>query len=280
MKRVGDKNVIVLPTSMHHNIIRKKTHDNGHFGVKKMSENIQNEYYIPKLREKIEKYISCCVPCILAEKKRGKKEGDEFMLIPKGDVPLSTYHVDHLGPITMTSKLYKHLFVVVDGFSKFVWIYPTKTTNTKEVLEKLQSQQKVFGNPCRIISDRGSAFTSDDFQNYCREEDIENILITMGVPRGNGQVERINRIIIPILTKLSHDHPDKWFKYVSRVQIAINSTYQRSVGASPFEILFGVKMRRKENPELLSLIEVESVVTFDEGRRELRKLAQENISRV
>jgi len=51
MKRVGDKNVIVLPASMHHNIIRK-THDNGHFGVKKMSENIQNEYYIPKLREK------------------------------------------------------------------------------------------------------------------------------------------------------------------------------------------------------------------------------------
>jgi len=51
MKRVGDKNVIVLLTSMHHDIIRK-THDNGHFGVKKMAENIQNEYYIPKLREK------------------------------------------------------------------------------------------------------------------------------------------------------------------------------------------------------------------------------------
>jgi len=278
MKRVGDKNVIVLPTSMHHDIIRK-THDNGHFGVKKMSESIQNEYYIPKLREKIEKYVSCCVPCILAEKKRGKKEG-ELMPIPKGDVPLSTYHVDHLGPITMTSKLYKHLFVVVDGFSKFVWIYPTKTTSTKEVLEKLQDQQKVFGNPCRIISDRGSAFTSDNFQNYCREENIEHILITTGVPRGNGQVERINRIIIPILTKLSHDHPDKWFKYVHRVQVAINSTYQRSIGTSPFEVLFGIKMRRKEDPELLSLIEVESIATFAEGRQELRKLAQENISRV
>jgi len=39
MKKVGDKNVIVLPISMHHDIIRK-THDNGYFGVKKMSENI------------------------------------------------------------------------------------------------------------------------------------------------------------------------------------------------------------------------------------------------
>jgi len=145
-------------------------------------------------------------------------------------------------------------------------------------LKKLQSQQKVFGNPYRIISNRGSAFTSNDFQNYCREENIEHILITMGVPRGNGQVKRINRIIIP--TKLSHDQPDKWFKYVHRVQVAVNSTYQRSIGTSPFEVLFGVKMRRKENPELLSLIEVESIATFAEGRQELRKLAQENISRV
>jgi len=85
--------------------------------------------------------------------------------------------MDHLRPITMTSKLYKHLFVVIDGFSKFVWIYSMKTTNTKEVLEKLQSQQKIFENLCRIISDRDSAFTSDDFQNYCRKENIEHILI-------------------------------------------------------------------------------------------------------
>lgn len=91
-----------------------------------MIEDIQNEYYIPKLKEKLEKYMSC-VSYILAERKRGK-EGD-FKPIPKEDIPLSTYHVDHLGPI-MTSKLYKYLFVVIDGFSKFVWIYPTKTTNT------------------------------------------------------------------------------------------------------------------------------------------------------
>lgn len=194
---------------MHHDIIRK-THDNGHFSVKKMMEDIQNGYYIPKLKVKLEKYVSCCVPCILAEEKRGKKEG-ELKPIPKGDIPLSTYHVDHLGPITMTSKLYKYLFIVVDGFFKFVWIYPTKTTNTKEVLKKLRNQQKILGNLRRIITDRGSAFTSVDFQNYCNEENIEHIVITTGVSRGNGQVERVNRIIIPILTK-SHDHPDKWFR--------------------------------------------------------------------
>jgi len=119
MKGAGGK-VIVLPTSMHQEVIRR-SHENGHFGVKKMLESIKTEYYIPDLTAKLEKYVNCCIPCILAERKAGKKEGMLKMPIPKEEVPLSTYHVDHLGPMTATSKLFhKHLFVVVDGFSKFV----------------------------------------------------------------------------------------------------------------------------------------------------------------
>jgi len=44
----------------------------------------------------------------------------------------------------------------VDGFSKFVWLYPTKSTGTEEVLEKLEKQAAVFGNPRRIVIDRGT----------------------------------------------------------------------------------------------------------------------------
>lgn len=235
MKRVNGKNVVVLPTSMHHEVIRK-AHDNGHSGVKKMLEQIKAEYYVPNLKEKLGKYVSCCVRCVLAESKRGKKEG-ELQTIPKGDTPLATYHIDHLGPMTATSKMYKYLLVVVDGFSKFVWIYSTETTKTCEVLDRLKSHQKIFGNPSRIISDRGTAFTSGSFREFCTDENIEHVLITTGVPRGNGQVERINRIIIPILTKLSNENPDQWYRYVDKVQCSINSTYQRSVGLSPFEVL-------------------------------------------
>lgn len=138
MKKLEDMNVIVLPTEMQLNVIRR-AHDNGHFGVKKMSESIKKEYYIPNLTSKLENYISCCVPCVLAKRKKGKREGI-LKPIPKGDQPLNTYHIDHLGPMTATGKLYKYLLVVVDGFSKFTWIYPTKTTNTREVLSKLREQ--------------------------------------------------------------------------------------------------------------------------------------------
>jgi len=60
------------------------------------------------------------------------------------------------------------------------------------VISKLMQQSVVFGNPKRVILDRGTAFTSKDFDNYCKDQEIEHIAIVTGVPRGNGQVEHIN----------------------------------------------------------------------------------------
>lgn len=87
----------------------------------------------------------------------------------KEDRPLCTYHVDHLGPMEQTAKSYAYLFVVVDAFSKFVWLYPTKTIASDLVINKLEHQASIFGNPRRIISDRRTAFTSNSFKYYCEK---------------------------------------------------------------------------------------------------------------
>ncbi|UYV61075.1 hypothetical protein LAZ67_1003319 [Cordylochernes scorpioides] len=220
-------------------------------------EMFKKENYI------IQKYI----PCILSNRKH-KKEG---MLHPisKGDTPLDTYHIDHLGPLASTRKDYNYLLVITDGFTKFTWIYPTRTS---EVIQKLESQQQIFGNPRRIITDQGTAFTSNDFKKYCKEESIEHCCITTGVPRGNGQVERINRTIVSVLTKLSIDNPQEWHKHVRKLQKALNSTHQRSIRMSLFELLVEVKMR-KEDLCLLEMIE-EIALTFDEERDQKRKAAK------
>lgn len=64
------------------------------------------------------------------------------------------------------------------------------------------------------MSDRGEAFTASAFKEYCTGENIAHVLITKGVPRGNGQVERIHGIIIPALTKMSVTDPLKWYQHV------------------------------------------------------------------
>lgn len=65
--------------------------------------------------------------------------------------------------------------------------------------------------------------------------------ITSVIPRGNGQVKRINNIMVPVVTK--------------------------------------ARMKHKANTELLSIIEQEVVQMYDEQRDQLRVEAKENILR-
>lgn len=192
-KFIEGRDLLVVPDRMQNEVIQA-VHHKGHLSAKRTEDVIRREYFMPDVKKKVEKFIANCIPCILANRKHGKQEG-QLHPLPKGDVPLHTYHVDHLGPLESTSKKYNHILVVIDSFTKFIWLYPTKSTTSQEVIKKLELQQQIFGNPACIISDRGMAFSSKEFQSYCDDEGIKHILITTGLPRANGQMERINRTI-------------------------------------------------------------------------------------
>ncbi|GFW79880.1 hypothetical protein TNCV_3898811 [Trichonephila clavipes] len=254
----------------------KLIHENCHFSVGKTEEIVKQEFFIPILTHVVKTVILNCVPCILANKKPVKKEG--FLSpISKESIPLSTYHVDFIGPLPHTNKSYQHIFPVVDAFTKLTWLYPFKTVSAESVLEKLKQQQKTFGNPIRIISHRGSAFTSKLFNGYGDEESIQHLQIATGVPRGNGQVERIHRTFIPVLIKLSLDDSTKWYKYVNRLQRILNSTMCRSTKWTPFELLVGTKMRNKEDILNKDLLLEEMAKELLEQREFLRNDAKKNI---
>jgi len=180
----------------------------------------------------------------------------------------------------MTTKRYNHILVLVDGFSKYVWLYPTRSTGVDEVLNCLDKQAVHFGNPYRIVSDRGTAFTSLAFKEYCESHNIQHLLIATGVPRGNGQVERLHKIVVPMLAKLSYESPLAWYKYVGRVQQIINSTEPRSTKITPFKLLTGVDMRLAGCHELKDLMQEFAIKDLDEKREKFRQTARENIKKV
>ncbi|GFY17673.1 hypothetical protein TNCV_1074081 [Trichonephila clavipes] len=242
--------LVVVPEMMQREIVLH-THAQGHFASKKTESIVSQEFYIPRLTKIVQDVITNCVPCILSSR-----------------------------PLPSTKKCYKHLFTVTDSFSKFVWIYPVKSTSTKDALDKLILQQTIFGNPSKIITDKGSAFTSTEFQKFCQEESIEHFQITTGVPRGNCQIERMHETIIPVLIKLTIEEPEKWFKHVHRLQRILNSTTTRSTKFTPFEVLIGVKMKQKEDLKIKHLLEDELSELFINKRETLRNEAKENILRL
>ena len=142
---INEDNLLVTPCFMEDEIIRS-THQRGNFATKRTEENIKRDYYIASLAEKVNKIISNCVSCLVANRKEGRKEG-YLNTIEKTDLPLHTYYVDHLGPLESSIKQYNHIFAVIDAFSKFVWLYPTRSTIAREVIGRLERQKYIFVNP-------------------------------------------------------------------------------------------------------------------------------------
>ena len=123
-------------------------------------------------------------------------------------------------------------------------------------------------------------FSSLEFQEYCKNEGIKHSMITTGLPRANGQIERINRTIIPVLTKLALSDPTKWYKYVPKIQQTLNATFQRSIGMTPFELLLGIKMKQKDDLKIKDILDKEFQLQFEQSRDQLRDRAKNQIIKV
>ncbi|GFR11204.1 transposon Tf2-6 polyprotein [Trichonephila clavata] len=76
-------------------------------------------------------------------------------------MPWERIHVDFAGPI------FEHtFFLIVDVHSKWLEVYPMKTTTTKKTIECLRDSFARFGLPRVLVSDNGSQFTSYEIQRF------------------------------------------------------------------------------------------------------------------
>ncbi|GFY44509.1 transposon Ty3-G Gag-Pol polyprotein [Trichonephila inaurata madagascariensis] len=79
---------------------------------------------------------------------------------------------------------------------------------------------------------------------------------------------------------MSEDNPTKWFKHVPSLQEVLNSTFQRSINTTPFELLFGTQINNKTDLRIQQLIDEQLQLEFNENRELLRKAAKAQIIKV
>jgi len=273
--RMGkDKPLFVVPESMIVNIIRIYHDDMGHVAVDKTIHGIVGHYWFPALKLKVRIYIDNCVKCLTYSLTAGKVEG-ELEIFEKDDTPMQTLHIDHFGPLERTADGYKYVLVVIDAFSKFVWLLPTKTTSSEEVIQGILSIFNLFGYPKRIISDRGSSFTSTNFKEFVKEKNIRHVLTAVASPWANGQVERVNRFLKSTLAKMVPEEQE-WKNVIGKAQFVINNTLHKAVNATPSKILLGYDCRNIQDEKLREIINSLRGVdeNFCEMRQQARNLAQ------
>ncbi|XP_036145206.1 uncharacterized protein LOC105831336 isoform X1 [Monomorium pharaonis] len=251
------KLLFVVPSSMEASLLYKYHNELGHMGIDKVCEMINRNYWFPKIRSKVGTHIANCLKCIAYSPKSGKREG-MLQAIPKEGRPFEVLHIDHFGPVVKDSPK-KHVLVVVDAFTKFVKLYATKSTSSQEATNCLEQYFYNYSSPTTIISDRGRCFCSKEFDNFILDHDIKHIKVATASPQANGQAERVNRVIQPMLAKLVDSRDRKnWYKVLPQIEYALNNVPHKSTGDTPSHLLFGTNQRMKPADNVREYLESQS----------------------
>ncbi|KMQ87572.1 retrovirus-like pol polyprotein [Lasius niger] len=161
-RKAIDKPRFVIPESMVTNIIRVYHGEMAHCGVEKTVRGIGENYWFPSLRKRVQNYIDNC----LVSSSNSREESVEG---------------------------FKHILVVVDAFSRFTWLFAVKSTTSKETIKCLSTLFQTVAAPRTLITDRGTAFTSQEFAGFIKNFNIVHHLVAVTAPWANGLVERVNR---------------------------------------------------------------------------------------
>lgn len=194
-------------------------------------------YYFPGLKRYVKYHKRCCPECILTKTPRGKQPGQLHPIMP-GRRPFEIINLDHIGPFVRFTRGNCYVLVLIDNLTKFVKLFPVKSCNTKGVTRSLDQFIISYEIPKKMISDRGTAFTSKAFEEFCVQHGIRHTLNSVRHPQANGQVKRVNSTLVPVM-QANMETDCTWDKHITIVESQLNNAYNKTIGHTPFQVLFG-----------------------------------------
>ena len=86
----------------------------------------------------------------------------------------------------VNGKLY---VLICNNFSKFPFVFQTKTTSFANLRNHLQELFVIEGTPDEIMSDNGPPFNGKEFSNFLTGLDIRHLTSSPNYPQSKGVIE-------------------------------------------------------------------------------------------
>ena len=83
--------------------------------------------------------------------------------------------------------------VIVDSFSRFIQVYPVRSTEASDTIKAFEKFIMSFGIPQKLVYDKGSAFMNQDFTSWIHELGVTPAPRTAFSPWTNGKIEIQNK---------------------------------------------------------------------------------------
>lgn len=214
----------------------------GHPGIERTKARVLKNFYWPGVFNDVAKYCRTCSVCQKSSKKPGYNKVP-LISVPVVSEPFKKVAIDIVGPLPKSKKNNRYILTLVDYATRYPEAIAIPTIDTERIAEELIQIFSRVGLPDEILTDQGSNFTSQLMKDICKLLAIKKLRTTPYHPMCNGLVERFNGVLKTMLKKYVSSQPSQWDAYLPYLLFAYREVPQASTGFSPFELLYGRKVR-------------------------------------
>jgi len=138
-------------------------------------------------------------------------------------------------------KRFRYIFVMIDIFTRYVKIFPTKVVTATAVTDALWRDLFRFSTPLEIMTDCGSQFMN---QTLCKFAVLTSVRHHYTIPYSkeeNGSVERSNKEVNWLISNIlaDNDYVKNWPQMLCMAENIPKFPVKQPLGASLKTLLFG-----------------------------------------
>jgi len=165
---------------------------------------------------------------------------------------METVSIDVVSPFSPTSRRgNRFIFTVVDNFSNMQWLFATPDETAETTAALLLDFFLAQGFPTRILSDRGSNFTSAVVREVLRLLRVKHATTSAWHPQTDGKNEVSHRLLLSqIRAFLSQSDFADWGGLLPFFSFAANTSPLGTSSLTPFDLYFGRSARTPTDREL------------------------------
>ena len=235
---------VVLPQTLRHPIV-EVAHSGlaGHLGINKTYSRLLAEFFWPGMKKDVTNYVNSCHTYQVVGKSNEVIPRYPLQPIKVPSEPFQKILIDIVGPLPKTKKGNQYILTTLCPTTRYPDAFPLKNISAKKVANTLTHMFTTFGIPQEIQSDRGSNFTSELFTQVLQHLGIKQSLSTAYHPQSQGALERQHQTIKAMIRKFCLEEDQEWDEGLPYLLFALRETPSGSLGVSPFELLYGRKVR-------------------------------------
>jgi hypothetical protein len=205
-----------------------------------MYKDLKTHYWWYGMKRDIAEYVSLCETYQRVKAEHQRPAGLlQPLKIPKWK--WEEIGMDFIAGLPRTQAGYDSTWVIVDRLTKVAHFIPVKMTYLGAKLTELYMSRIVclHGIPKKIVSDRGSQFTSKFWEKLHASMDTKLNFSSAYHPQMDGQTERTNQILEDMLRACALKYEKSRDKSLPYAEFSYNNSYQASIKMAPYEVLYG-----------------------------------------